>query len=845
MKKLKILLIILASSGCAFAQSLEEQFKSADAELNRVYKDLRSQLNEQQKAELKKSQLAWIKEKDRLAKQASTSDQRQQILTQIIIERTLTLREASAKISPARANQNAKSTFSIEADFHAADAELNNVYQKLQANLNQQQKLELKKSQIYWINQKEESTKNILDQNQKHQMLLNITRQRTNELNAHLEKKSFSNTESTHQEYVKNQELMSLNYNDLANMLDDNLKFQLEKSQKSWIESQRFTKDISHLINETKNRTDILSQLLFYYKKPRFLKLNDEHASVNIFDFIRSISNILHSDFERLKAIKDEHKFWFNYLNLKIAISDKKRLLSDFNHFEDSIKDASNDKEAYQHYKHNIDWIIKNSQTTQKSILLSNEIKAKVNTKSEDFASISDDARLIVTAGNNLIQLWNFNTGLVIERFPFKETICGIQFDLSGNSVYVAHYEGAEKYESGVMLSRLILSTGELLPIFRMGHSWRTLGTLPTVFINPVTGKCNVIYHDDHEIACKQFNFTYENANIICNPSNNPNFPEQDKHKNKPTNLCLDPLNNSFGNKDVDKYIYYLGASDLPFFSDKHILKQSPTCTINLDGNLQKGIIINISSNGAILRMENGVNIGVNIVNNKITHLGKHAPRFPKAEYIKYNSLSDSLIIGDYNESTEFKEYDSQAVFGRQFKFCAEIALDSAKYNIQNLLLNNPQILTRDNCPESLPKNCLHAILFEQKQTYSEHVGVWQGQKENLQFGQNPEYFISKSQFIARDIHGKDSDYYGIQDMTYWPKVTWAPSGEALYFYGPRYKGRLGIAAFYKVSFNGKKIALEPIEYIDGPRKSDHWLRDKNRWLEEVKKTTTNHRNES
>ena len=56
MKKLKILLIILASSGCAFAQSLEEQFKSADAELNRVYKDLRSQLNEQQKAELKKSQ---------------------------------------------------------------------------------------------------------------------------------------------------------------------------------------------------------------------------------------------------------------------------------------------------------------------------------------------------------------------------------------------------------------------------------------------------------------------------------------------------------------------------------------------------------------------------------------------------------------------------------------------------------------------------------------------------------------------------------------------------------------------------------------------------------------------
>ena len=34
-------------------------------------------------------------------------------------------------------------------------------------------------------------------------------------------------------------------------------------------------------------------------------------------------------------------------------------------------------------------------------------------------------------------------------------------------------------------------------------------------------------------------------------------------------------------------------------------------------------------------------------------------------------------------------------------------------------------------------------------------------------------------------------------------------------------------------------------DHIDGPRKSDHWLRDKNRWLEEVKKTTTNQRNES
>ena len=68
MKKLKVLLIILVSSGIVLAQSLEEQFKTADAELNRVYKELRSNLNEQQKAELKKVQMAWSARKHAIEK---------------------------------------------------------------------------------------------------------------------------------------------------------------------------------------------------------------------------------------------------------------------------------------------------------------------------------------------------------------------------------------------------------------------------------------------------------------------------------------------------------------------------------------------------------------------------------------------------------------------------------------------------------------------------------------------------------------------------------------------------------------------------------------------------------
>jgi hypothetical protein len=109
MKPLKAALFLLFLSGIVFAQSLEEQFQAADAELNRVYKELRSQLNDEQKAELKKSQLAWIKEKDRLAKQASTSDERQQFLTQVTIERTQALRNAFAQDATSSAPQNVHS----------------------------------------------------------------------------------------------------------------------------------------------------------------------------------------------------------------------------------------------------------------------------------------------------------------------------------------------------------------------------------------------------------------------------------------------------------------------------------------------------------------------------------------------------------------------------------------------------------------------------------------------------------------------------------------------------------------------------------------------------------------
>ena len=76
----------------ALAQSLEQQFKTADAELNRVYKQLRTTLSERQKAELKKIQLAWLKEKERAVQSVNSANEKIRVATNLTIQRTEELR---------------------------------------------------------------------------------------------------------------------------------------------------------------------------------------------------------------------------------------------------------------------------------------------------------------------------------------------------------------------------------------------------------------------------------------------------------------------------------------------------------------------------------------------------------------------------------------------------------------------------------------------------------------------------------------------------------------------------------------------------------------------------------
>ncbi len=93
--KTKILLsaaLAMALTGVAFAQDLSDQFQEADAELNRVYKELRSNLNELEKAELKKVQIAWLKDKERAIQAVSSTQEKLRVATSLTLQRTEVLR---------------------------------------------------------------------------------------------------------------------------------------------------------------------------------------------------------------------------------------------------------------------------------------------------------------------------------------------------------------------------------------------------------------------------------------------------------------------------------------------------------------------------------------------------------------------------------------------------------------------------------------------------------------------------------------------------------------------------------------------------------------------------------
>jgi len=140
---------LLVTGTIAFAQSLEEQFQAADAELNRVYKELRSKLNEQQKAELKDVQKTWLKDVYKIADQArppqeylTPEEQRQQFLVEATLKRTFFLKNIFQKIT---------GISFLKHEFQKADQELNSAYQQLRSQLGKEESEELKSEQMKWL----------------------------------------------------------------------------------------------------------------------------------------------------------------------------------------------------------------------------------------------------------------------------------------------------------------------------------------------------------------------------------------------------------------------------------------------------------------------------------------------------------------------------------------------------------------------------------------------------------------------------------------------------------------------------------------------------------------------
>ena len=74
-----VLCILLGVAALAYAQTQAEmnqeaasEFEKADAELNNVYKELRANLSEEEKAGLKEVQLLWLKYRDKNAEFAAS-----------------------------------------------------------------------------------------------------------------------------------------------------------------------------------------------------------------------------------------------------------------------------------------------------------------------------------------------------------------------------------------------------------------------------------------------------------------------------------------------------------------------------------------------------------------------------------------------------------------------------------------------------------------------------------------------------------------------------------------------------------------------------------------------------
>ena len=171
MKKTVLCLLLLTGSlplWRANAQTVtQEQCQQADAQLNQIYQQLRGTLNDVQKQQLKLAQRDWIKKRDAFI--AANPGNAQGALYQATMQRVEELKGVIARINQSSGKQTDSPTYAgstqqthqvgqtciTKEQCQQADAQLNQVYQKLRGVLNDAQNLQLKQAQTEWIKQRD------------------------------------------------------------------------------------------------------------------------------------------------------------------------------------------------------------------------------------------------------------------------------------------------------------------------------------------------------------------------------------------------------------------------------------------------------------------------------------------------------------------------------------------------------------------------------------------------------------------------------------------------------------------------------------------------------------------
>jgi uncharacterized protein YecT (DUF1311 family) len=738
-KALLLAALALTASLRLEAQTLQQQFQTADAELNRVYKALRTKLLEDEKNALRLEQRKWLAEMEEAAEAKVASDDQLLLRTSMTLARTAELSrllgsfESSASAPGVSPKQQKASRETILAYLKKADEELNSVYQAALASLGPTEQAKLRQEQREWL--KRASGGIPFEQ---HSDLL----QATSVLNAR-------------------------------------------------------TAQLKGVL--TALRTEL----------PRA-----DATGVPLAELPSLLAQASDDD-QRLEAIKHEYSFWQAYLDRALPEEDKSEFRKNAFNFERAIRQESDSKQLFRSYKDQISNILNEYRRLHSSPVIQSEALAQINGAANGLVSISDDASLVVTADDHVVRLWDAQTGLMIASYPFREDICGLQFDIAGQSVYVFHYDAASKYEDGIELARLVLATGEVIPnLADVRYSFRAFGTVPAAFLNPVTGQCHVIYHSDtgdDVLACKRFDLSLGDkvagASFAMTTAEH-STPTYDRSSDEPDEVITNPFSKLL--MGVEKTAFYMGTTGCLPNKDGAILGDSTEAVLTFGAREQPAKVVSLSREGAVLRTENGVLVCVHLRKQRQILLPGIQNQSLQIDYIKYSPGADSLFIANYEENlNEYGGY-AEPTNARSFSSMKNVIISSASFGDAETAPDHLAVLQRGGIIEAIPKGCLDAILYHQEQTLKSSGG-W-GQYASGDFGQSPKYFIAESQFIARCVDGKDDDYYGIQDMTYWPKVSWSPGGEAVLFYGARYKGVFVGSYLFGVSQEGDLVTLQPLD---------------------------------